>query len=999
MNNIHEKIVKKGDKWLVKTKRGDKTLGTHDSRDKAVNQLQAIEINKGLNESTSLKQMVSDQLGTELPALVNKLLVHYGFNPDELQELGCGNFGCAYEVGNKWVMKLTTDKSEVGSAQKLISSGQKFKHIVHYFSANKIKGTDVWVLFLEKLNPLGQFGPVVDEFNYALQVVSRELGVLKAGAQPFKSYYMLPAGLKKKFKAKVYEKLDGVISTGNIDFMFYELDELIKEMKHLGLMAFDLHSGNIRFNDDNRLVYFDLGGSTLKPTVDRELALTENYHMLRDALETDPDELAKKVGEHLGINGLNKLGCGAFGCAYSSGDLVLKLTTEADEAANAKKLLGQTVEHLAKYSVVKRIKDRGVWVLVMPKYEVLSESEKDELSSLVRYVRMAFEQSMKASGVRTFVEYIRANNYTSLDDFMTLLHGARKQFDTSKVELLEQLLLVYLEMAKYDIDAMDIHGNNFGYTRGGNLVFFDMGSSVRPQATVDDVLMEKKWSERWSQDITRGPANPLYDGGESSVNESENDVEYKRGTDGEDGYYIRAIVDGKVVGEIAFYEVWHDYSYFEDYMDEERYDELFPDDHWMDMQYLQVKPQYRGMGIGRKLFADAVAWAETFGVPLYGNASPMGSDGPRARELFNLYSQYGFTELVDEGDNIQMYKPAVKAVVNEIRDDSELDDIQLRIKNIGLKDIKISIGVNGWRHGSFYIGFKDRELDALLVDKMQEEFNEDRPVIDIEYDNLNRIHIDAIPSTFTNLGLGRKIYEKMANYIGYIASYEGRPSRSGDADRLWSSFEHSSRLYYLRIGDRLDILISRNKVIERVKRLGIKLKNKYDDLKSIKITGTLPTELYKYLYYSDRDWLFMSDEEREELGDYQLSEQRKKVQLSESQMRYIWENAGKSDDVRSVVRDILVDCDGFYSNRYDLIKAVSGWPSDVDGENFEYVLINKDRIIVMAGGDWQEPSFIAISLDGGRLVGERTDVASMVLNSSGGVLSKTKACELLGLEK
>jgi hypothetical protein len=39
-------IVKSGGKYLVKTKSGDKTLGTHNTRAEAVAQLQAIEISK-----------------------------------------------------------------------------------------------------------------------------------------------------------------------------------------------------------------------------------------------------------------------------------------------------------------------------------------------------------------------------------------------------------------------------------------------------------------------------------------------------------------------------------------------------------------------------------------------------------------------------------------------------------------------------------------------------------------------------------------------------------------------------------------------------------------------------------------------------------------------------------------------------------------------------------------------------------------------------------------
>jgi hypothetical protein len=48
-SEMNEKIVKHGDKWEVKNKKGTKVLGTHSSRKKAVKQLQAIEISKARN--------------------------------------------------------------------------------------------------------------------------------------------------------------------------------------------------------------------------------------------------------------------------------------------------------------------------------------------------------------------------------------------------------------------------------------------------------------------------------------------------------------------------------------------------------------------------------------------------------------------------------------------------------------------------------------------------------------------------------------------------------------------------------------------------------------------------------------------------------------------------------------------------------------------------------------------------------------------------------------
>lgn len=43
---LNEKIIKRGDKYVVTNEAGTKVLGTHDSRKKALKQLQAIESSK-----------------------------------------------------------------------------------------------------------------------------------------------------------------------------------------------------------------------------------------------------------------------------------------------------------------------------------------------------------------------------------------------------------------------------------------------------------------------------------------------------------------------------------------------------------------------------------------------------------------------------------------------------------------------------------------------------------------------------------------------------------------------------------------------------------------------------------------------------------------------------------------------------------------------------------------------------------------------------------------
>lgn len=64
---IHEEIVKVGNKWKVfprKPKKGDKVrkaLGTHDTKEKAVAQLRAIEISKHENHVFSYSEFINEK--------------------------------------------------------------------------------------------------------------------------------------------------------------------------------------------------------------------------------------------------------------------------------------------------------------------------------------------------------------------------------------------------------------------------------------------------------------------------------------------------------------------------------------------------------------------------------------------------------------------------------------------------------------------------------------------------------------------------------------------------------------------------------------------------------------------------------------------------------------------------------------------------------------------------------------------------------------------------
>jgi GNAT superfamily N-acetyltransferase len=124
----------------------------------------------------------------------------------------------------------------------------------------------------------------------------------------------------------------------------------------------------------------------------------------------------------------------------------------------------------------------------------------------------------------------------------------------------------------------------------------------------------------------------------------------------EDDYHtITAYDNNQKVGQISFEEMFSGYFYFEDEMTEDEYYELFPDDKFFIISHLTVDKNRRGEGIAQTLVQKALTKIKNFKHNrIYLNASPMGGDGLNVNDLANLYKKFGFEELLNQGNNIQM---------------------------------------------------------------------------------------------------------------------------------------------------------------------------------------------------------------------------------------------------------------------------------------------------------------------------------------------------------
>lgn len=129
------------------------------------------------------------------------------------------------------------------------------------------------------------------------------------------------------------------------------------------------------------------------------------------------------------------------------------------------------------------------------------------------------------------------------------------------------------------------------------------------------------------------------------------DIQYKLSEE-DDGVKIRAFKNKKEAGEILIVQEYvgsgGDCYPFEPYEDQPFYDKICDNENVTNIQHLEVKPKYRGIGIATSLMQQAMKYIKTRykGDPVYINASPMGGDtGLSFGPLVDFYRKFGFKVL------------------------------------------------------------------------------------------------------------------------------------------------------------------------------------------------------------------------------------------------------------------------------------------------------------------------------------------------------------------
>ncbi len=142
-----------------------------------------------------------------------------------------------------------------------------------------------------------------------------------------------------------------------------------------------------------------------------------------------------------------------------------------------------------------------------------------------------------------------------------------------------------------------------------------------------------------------------------SINENA-PITYKYKQKDENTFYILAKSKGLEIGYIICDVMVDPYYYFDGDLSQDEYDEIFPENEIVRINWLKVSDKYRGKGIAQFLIKSALDTIKSMGYSkVFLNASPVndGSNLP-LNELISLYEKFGFKTFKHQGGNTLMVK-------------------------------------------------------------------------------------------------------------------------------------------------------------------------------------------------------------------------------------------------------------------------------------------------------------------------------------------------------
>lgn len=204
--------------------------------------------------------------------IAQKIAEKRGYN--QINYIGSGMFGSAYDIGDNKILKITSDHTEANENIKL--RGKPLKYIAKPYEVSKIKlknKDDMFFIVLEKLttkpdifkkhvNKLDDF--FVNEFGDDFYDIIVDY-----------VYY----GWNKKYNTIEFRKF--MENNPETSKYFYDLINIADELKKYGIRSLDfLSPNNLGYKNNGNLAFFDVGfGDYFQPVSDdiKSIEIDENF--------------------------------------------------------------------------------------------------------------------------------------------------------------------------------------------------------------------------------------------------------------------------------------------------------------------------------------------------------------------------------------------------------------------------------------------------------------------------------------------------------------------------------------------------------------------------------------------------------------------------------------------------------------------------------------------------------------------------------------------------
>jgi hypothetical protein len=174
------------------------------------------------------------------------------FNFTELKLLGTGNFGDAYSVNDKLVMKITKDRSEAMENLNLV--GKNLKYIANPYNIFKVdfNSKELYVIILEKLKTSED----IDRKYKRLLHIFNDIFKIEL----FDLIDDIALGYNDMYEENK-EKIDNYLNNNLEDKKFFNgLINIARETHLKGVESLDyVNSSNLGYKENGDLAFFDLG--------------------------------------------------------------------------------------------------------------------------------------------------------------------------------------------------------------------------------------------------------------------------------------------------------------------------------------------------------------------------------------------------------------------------------------------------------------------------------------------------------------------------------------------------------------------------------------------------------------------------------------------------------------------------------------------------------------------------------------------------------------------